>query len=88
MNVLFNGQITVFSKDALVIQAIPISGSMMPQNSTINRLLNVSGVESVTPILFVTSANRKAYCNLSSQLQRWNPCTKMAENAWSYRSER
>jgi len=57
MNVLFNGQITVFSKDALVIQAIPISGSMMPQDSTINRLLNVSGVEGATPILFVTSAN-------------------------------
>ena len=50
MNVLFSGQITVFSKDALVIEAIPISGSMMPQDSTINRLLNVSGVEGATPI--------------------------------------
>lgn len=59
MNVLFNGQITVFSKDALIIQAIPISGSMMPQDSTMSKLMNISGVDDATPILFVTSANQQ-----------------------------
>lgn len=56
MNVLFNGQITVVSKDALVIQAIPISGGMLPQDSTVNDLRNITGAETATPVLFVISA--------------------------------
>lgn len=54
MNVLFNGQIMVASRDAIVIQAIPISGSMLPQNFTMERIREVEGVEKSTPILFVT----------------------------------
>jgi len=57
MNVLFNGQVTVVSKDALVVQAIPISGSMMPQDSTIQKIGNVEGAGTVTPVLFVTAAD-------------------------------
>jgi len=57
MNVLFNGQVTVVSKDALVVQAIPISGSMMPQDSTVETISKVEGADSVTPVLFVTAAD-------------------------------
>lgn len=55
MNVLFNGQVTVVSKDATVVQAIPISGGMLPEDSTVKELVNISGVATVTPVLFVTS---------------------------------
>lgn len=54
MNVLFNGQIMVASRDAIVIQAIPISGSMLPQNFTLERIREVEGVEKAIPILFET----------------------------------
>jgi len=54
MNVLFSGQIMVASRDAIVIQAIPISGSMLPQNLTTEKIREVEGVEKATPILFVT----------------------------------
>jgi putative ABC transport system permease protein len=55
MSVLFSGQITVVSKDALVIEAIPISGEMLPQDSTMNYLRNITGVDKATPVLFVIS---------------------------------
>lgn len=55
MNVLFNGQVTVVSKDAIVIQAIPFGGGMLPQDSTIQKIEKIEGVDKVTPILFVTS---------------------------------
>jgi putative ABC transport system permease protein len=54
MNVLFSGQIMVVSKDAIVIQAIPIGGGMLPQNYTERRIQNVTGAEKIVPILFVT----------------------------------
>jgi putative ABC transport system permease protein len=54
MNVLFSGQIMVVSKDAIVIQAIPIGGGMLPQNYTEKRIQNVTGAEKIVPILFVT----------------------------------
>jgi putative ABC transport system permease protein len=54
MNVLFNGQVMVASKDAIVIQAIPIGGSMLPQSYTEERLLGIAGVEKTVPVLFVT----------------------------------
>lgn len=54
MNVLFSGQIMVVSKDAIVIQAIPIGGGMLPQNYTEKRVQNVTGAEKIVPILFVT----------------------------------
>ena len=60
MNVLFNGQITVVSKDAIVVQAIPISGGMLPEDSTVKKLMNISGVATVTPVLFVTSVGSQA----------------------------
>ena len=53
MNVLFNGQIMITSKDAIVIQAIPIGGSMLPQNFTEKKIQNITGVEKTAPILFV-----------------------------------
>ena len=53
MNVLFSGQIMVVSKNAIVIQAIPIGGGMLPQDSTEEKIQNVTGVEKTVPILFV-----------------------------------
>ena len=54
MNVLFSGQVMVVSKDAIVIQAIPIGGGMLPQDHTDTRLKLIEGVEKTVPILFVT----------------------------------
>jgi ABC-type lipoprotein release transport system permease subunit len=54
MNVLFNGQLMVVSSGAVVIQAIPIGGSMLPQNFTEERIRDVAGVANTVPILFVT----------------------------------
>jgi len=54
MNVLFSGQVMVVSKDAIVIQAIPIGGGMLPQAYTETKLENIEGVERLVPILFVT----------------------------------
>ncbi len=53
VNVLFNGQVTVVSKDAIVIQAIPVGGGMLPEGSTVEKIFAVPGVSSVTPILFL-----------------------------------
>ncbi len=58
MNVLFNGQITVYSRDALIIQAIPVGGSMMPQNLTTEKIANLTGVTEVTPILFIAASSQ------------------------------
>jgi putative ABC transport system permease protein len=60
MNVLFNGQVTVVSKDAIVIQAIPVTGGMLPQDSTVRALLSIPGVSTVTPVLFVTEVGSQA----------------------------
>jgi len=54
MNVLFSGQVMVVSKDAIVIQAIPIGGGMLPQNHTEAKIKIIKGVEKAVPILFVT----------------------------------
>jgi putative ABC transport system permease protein len=54
MNVLFSGQIMVVTNDTIVIQAIPIVGGMLPQNSTVEEIQSVTGVEKAIPILFVT----------------------------------
>jgi len=54
MNVLFSGQVMVVSKDAIVIQAIPIGGSMLPQNLTERLIQNITGMDKTVPILFVT----------------------------------
>jgi ABC-type lipoprotein release transport system permease subunit len=54
MNVLFSGQVMVVSKDAIVIQAIPIGGGRLPQNHTETRIKIIKGVEKVVPILFIT----------------------------------
>jgi len=54
MNVLFSGQVMVVSKDAIVIQAIPIGGGMLPQNYTETKLKKIGGVERAVPMLFVT----------------------------------
>jgi putative ABC transport system permease protein len=54
MNVLFSGQVMVVSKDAIVIQAIPIGGGMLPQNHTERLIQNITGVDKTVPILFVT----------------------------------
>jgi putative ABC transport system permease protein len=54
MNVLFHDQIMVTSKDAIVIQAIPLGGSMLSQNYTVKELQKIEGVQKAVPILFVT----------------------------------
>ena len=54
MNVLFNGQVMVVSEGAIVIQAIPIGGGLLPQNYTENMIGSLKNVERVVPILFVT----------------------------------
>ncbi len=60
MNVLFNGQVTVVDQNAIVIQAIPISGGMLPQNPTVEKIAAIPGVSAVTPVLFITSAGPEA----------------------------
>jgi len=60
MDVLFHGQVTVVSKDAIVIQAIPIGGSMLPQDSTVEEINSIPGVSAVTPVLFITSVGSQA----------------------------
>jgi putative ABC transport system permease protein len=60
MDVLFNGQVTVVSKDAIVIQAIPIGGGMLPQDSTVEEISGIPGVSAVTPALFITSVGSQA----------------------------
>lgn len=54
MNVLFSDQIMVTSSNAVVIQAIPIGGSMLPQEYTLGKIRNVTGVDKAVPVLFVT----------------------------------
>jgi putative ABC transport system permease protein len=54
MNVLFSGQIMIVSKDAIIIQAIPIGGSMLPQSYTEGKIQSITGVEKTVPILFIT----------------------------------
>jgi len=60
VNVLFNGQVTVVSKDAIVIQAIPVGGSMLPQDTTLQKILAIPGVRTVTPVLFLTPVGSQA----------------------------
>ena len=64
MNILFNGQVTVVDKNALVIQAIPVSGGMLPQESTVGRIGDIQGVGAVTPVLFITSIGSEALTQL------------------------
>jgi len=52
MNVLFNEQIMVVSEGAIVIQAIPIGGGLLPQGYIENMIRNLTNVERVVPILF------------------------------------
>lgn len=54
MNMLFNEQVMVASKDALIIQAIPIGGGMLPQDHTLELVQSIIGVEKAVPILFTT----------------------------------
>jgi ABC-type lipoprotein release transport system permease subunit len=54
MNVLFSGKVTVVSSRSIVIQAIPIGGGTLPQDSTEKRIQNITGVEKTVPILFIT----------------------------------
>lgn len=54
ISVLFNGQVMVVSNGTIVIQAVPIGGSMLPQTVTEERIQGVAGVERTVPILFVT----------------------------------
>jgi putative ABC transport system permease protein len=54
MDVLFHGQVTVVSKDDIVIQAIPIPGDTFPQDLTVEQIEDIPGVSDVTPVLFLT----------------------------------
>lgn len=54
MSVLFSGQVMVVSKGAIVIQAIPITGSMLQESLAEELKQNVAEAEKAVPILFVT----------------------------------
>jgi putative ABC transport system permease protein len=54
MNMLFSGQLMVVSRDAIVIQAIPIGGGMLPQETIETNLERIEGVKESVPILLVT----------------------------------
>lgn len=54
MNVLFSGQVMVVSKDAIVIQAIPIAGGLFQESLAENIKENIKEVEKAVPVLFMT----------------------------------
>ena len=54
MTVLFSGQLMVVSRDAIVIQAIPIGGGMLPQETIETNVERIQGVKESVPILLVT----------------------------------
>ena len=96
MNVLFNGQITVVSKDAIVVQAIPIGGGMLPEDSTVKELVNISGVAAATPVLFVTSVGSQGMVQavpvnftMGIPVDDWglDPRTHTAEAEWPFSSK-
>lgn len=53
VNVLFSGQVIVVSKDSVVIQAIPIGGSMLMQNDTVSQIGENPLSGKAVPILFL-----------------------------------
>lgn len=61
MSVLFHDEITVVSKDAIVIEALPIGGGMLPQDTTVGKIQGIEGVFSATPVLFVASPGFQTY---------------------------
>jgi len=54
MNVLFSGQVMVVSKDAIVIQAIPIAGGLFQESLAEDIKENIKEVEKAVPVLFMT----------------------------------
>ncbi len=54
MNVLFSGQVMVVSKDAIVIQAIPIAGGLFQESLAEDIKENIKEVEKAVPVLFIT----------------------------------
>ncbi len=57
MNVLFSGQIMVVSKDAIIIQAIPITRGSFPESLADEIKENITEVDEAVPVLFITSIN-------------------------------
>ncbi|UCE95681.1 MAG: FtsX-like permease family protein [Candidatus Bathyarchaeota archaeon] len=55
MSVLFSGQIIVVSKDAIVIQAVPIGGGMLQQAKLEREIAEIQGIDEKIPILLLTS---------------------------------
>ncbi len=53
MNVLFHGQLMVVDKDAIVIQAIPITRSMLPESLASEIEKKSTEVEKAVPVLFI-----------------------------------
>ena len=54
MNVLFSGQVMVVSKDAIVIQAIPIAGGLFQESLAEDIKENIKEVEKAVPVLLMT----------------------------------
>lgn len=54
MNVLFSGQVMVVSKNAIVIQAIPIAGGLFQESLAEDIKENIKEVEKAVPVLFMT----------------------------------
>jgi ABC-type lipoprotein release transport system permease subunit len=54
MNVLFSGQVMVVSKNAIVIQAIPITRGMLQEKLAEELEENFPEIEKAVPVLFVT----------------------------------
>lgn len=54
VNVLFHEQVTIVSNDSIVIQAIPIGGSMLLQGYIEEKIQGIQEAGKAVPILFIT----------------------------------
>jgi ABC-type antimicrobial peptide transport system permease subunit len=55
MNVLFNGQVLVVAKSTIVVQAIPLGGGYLGQETASDIEMNVNLTQKAVPVLFLTS---------------------------------
>jgi putative ABC transport system permease protein len=55
MNVLFNGQVLVVAKNAIVVQAIPLGGGYLSEKTASDIEENINVTQKAVPVLFLTS---------------------------------
>jgi putative ABC transport system permease protein len=63
MNVLFSGQVLVVAKNTIVVQAIPLGGGYLAEETANDIEMNINVTQKAVPVLFLTSIST------SSQLQ-------------------